>query len=92
VDVKSNSSLQFDVIRANLEKFPLETRPKQTIDGFTKIISSITDKYGKVMGYGAFRGMIRPEFKKIYASYGPAMEELGIKEKIHPELRELMVS
>ncbi len=92
VDVKSNSSLQFDVIRANLEKFPLETRPKQTIDGFTKIISSITDKYGKVMGYGAFRGMIRPEFKKIYASYGPAMKELGIKEKIHPELRELMVS
>jgi len=92
VDVKSNSSLQFDVIRANLEKFPLETRPKQTIDGFTKIISSITDKYGKVMGYSAFRGMIRPEFKKIYASYGPAMKELGIKEKIHPELRELMVS
>ncbi|MDP1551495.1 MAG: roadblock/LC7 domain-containing protein [Methanobacteriaceae archaeon] len=92
VDVKSNSSLQFNVIRSNLEKFPLETRQKQTIDGFTKIISSITDKYGKVMGYGAFRGMIRPEFKKIYASYGPAMEELGIKEKIHPELRELMVS
>lgn len=92
VDVKSNSSLQFDVIRANLEKFPLETRSKQTIDGFTKIISSITNKYGKVMGYGAFRGMIRPEFKKIYTSYGPAMKELGIKEKIHPELRELMVS
>ena len=43
-----------------------------------------------VMGYGAFRGMIRPEFKKIYAKYGETLEELGIKEKIHKELQELL--
>ncbi|PKL68567.1 MAG: hypothetical protein CVV28_00145 [Methanobacteriales archaeon HGW-Methanobacteriales-1] len=92
VDVRSNSALQFDVIRKNLEKFPLEERTEKTIDDFTIIISAITDKYGRVMGYDAFRGMIRPEFKKIYDSFGPAMEELGIKEKIHPELRKLLVS
>jgi predicted regulator of Ras-like GTPase activity (Roadblock/LC7/MglB family) len=92
VDVGSNSALQFDVIRKNLEKFPLESRTDKTIDDFTTIISAITEKYGRVMGYDAFRGMIRPEFKKIYDSFGPAMEELGIKEKIHPELRELLVS
>ncbi|MDO9044044.1 MAG: roadblock/LC7 domain-containing protein [Methanobacteriaceae archaeon] len=92
VDVRSNSALQFDVIRENLEKFPLEERTEKTIDDFTIIISAITDKYGRVMGYDAFRGMIRPEFKKIYDSFGPAMEELGIKEKIHPELRKLLVS
>lgn len=92
VDVGSNSALQFDVIRKNLEKFPLESRTDKTIDDFTTIISAITEKYGRVMGYDAFRGMIRPEFKKIYNSFGPAMEELGIKEKIHPELRELLVS
>jgi predicted regulator of Ras-like GTPase activity (Roadblock/LC7/MglB family) len=92
VDVGSNSALQFDVIRKNLEKFPLESRTDKTIDDFTTIISAITEKYGRVMGYDAFRGMIRPEFKKIYNSFGPAIEELGIKEKIHPELRELLVS
>lgn len=92
VDVGSNSALQFDVIRKNLEKFPLESRTDKTIDDFTIIISAITEKYGKVMGYDAFRGMIRPEFKKIYDSFGPAMEELGIKEKIHPELIKLLVS
>ncbi len=92
VDVRSNSSIQFDIIRKNIDKFPIETRSEKTINDFTTIISSITEKYGRVMGYDAFRGMIRPEFKKIYDSFGPAMEELGIKEKIHPELRELLVS
>ncbi|HSO26178.1 MAG TPA: roadblock/LC7 domain-containing protein, partial [Methanobacteriaceae archaeon] len=87
VDVRSNSSIQFDIIRKNIDKFPTETRSEKTIDDFTTIISAITEKYGRVMGYDAFRGMIRPEFKKIYDSFGPAMEELGIKEKIHPELR-----
>lgn len=92
VDVRSNSSIQFDIIRKNIDKFPIESRSEQTINDFTTIISAITEKYGRVMGYDAFRGMIRPEFKKIYDSFGPAMEELGIKEKIHPELRELLVS
>ncbi len=92
VDVRSNSSIQFDIIRKNIDKFPTETRSEKTISDFTTIISAITEKYGRVMGYDAFRGMIRPEFKKIYDSFGPAMEELGIKDKIHPELRELLVS
>jgi len=92
VDVRSNSSIQFDIIRKNIDKFPTETRSEKTISDFTTIISAITEKYGRVMGYDAFRGMIRPEFNKIYDSFGPAMEELGIKDKIHPELRELLVS
>ncbi|MCK9151219.1 roadblock/LC7 domain-containing protein [Methanobacterium alcaliphilum] len=92
VDVKSNSALQFEAVRTNLENFPVESRVDQTINDFTTIISAITDNYGRVMGYDAFRGMIRPEFKKIYKSFGPAMEKLGIKEKIHPELREILVS
>lgn len=92
VDVSSNSSIQFDIIRENIDKLPIEIRSEKTIDDFTTIISAITEKYGRVMGYDAFRGMIRPEFKKIYHSFGPAMEELGIKDKIHPELRELLKS
>lgn len=91
VKVESNSALQFNVIRENIAKFPLENRSEKAIDDFTTIISAITDKYGLVMGYDAFRGMIRPEFKKIYESFGEAMEDLGIKEKIHPELRKLLV-
>jgi predicted regulator of Ras-like GTPase activity (Roadblock/LC7/MglB family) len=92
VNVKSNSTLEFDKIKMNIGQLPLENRVENTIKDFTNIISAITDNYGRVMGYDAFRGMIRPEFKLIYASFGPAMEELGIKEKIHPELRELLVT
>ena len=57
---------------------------------FTKIIEVITENYGKVMGYGAFRGMVRPEFRIITDSYGPVMHELGITEKIHPEMADLL--
>lgn len=42
------------------------------------------------MGYNAFRGMVRPEFKIINESYGKAMEELGITDSIHPELINLL--
>lgn len=90
VNVKSNSALEFDKIRANFKELPLENQVEKAIQDFTTIIAAITDNYGRVMGYDAFRGMIRPEFRKIYESYGSAMEELGIKEKIHPELRELL--
>ncbi|MBU4534606.1 MAG: hypothetical protein KKF16_01980 [Euryarchaeota archaeon] len=91
VDVKSNSVLEFDKIRKNLEKYPLENRVEQSINDLSILISAITNNYGRVMGYDAFRGMIRVEFKKIYISFGVAMEELDIKSKIHPELKELLV-
>ena len=42
------------------------------------------------MGYGAFRGMVRPEFRIITDSYGPVMHELGITEKIHPEMADFL--
>ncbi|WP_342458045.1 roadblock/LC7 domain-containing protein [Methanobacterium sp.] len=86
VDVKSNSVVDFDKIRENVENIPLTERSNMLITDFSKIISIITEKYGKVMGYGAFRGIVRNEFKTINNSYGRAMNDLGIKDKIHPEL------
>lgn len=89
VDVKNNSTIDFDKIRENAEKIPISEREKSFKDNFAKIITIITENYGKVMGYAAFRGMVRPEFKIIIESYGPVIDELGIKEQIHPELRDL---
>ena len=86
VDVKSNSVVDFDKIRENIENIPLTERSNMLITDFSKIISIITENYGKVMGYGAFRGIVRNEFKTINNSYGRAMDDLGIKDKIHPEL------
>ncbi len=86
VDVKSNSVVDFDKIRENAENIPLNERENTLIIDFSKIITIITENYGKVMGYGAFRGIVRNEFKTINNSYGKAMNELGIKDKIHPEL------
>ena len=86
VDVKSNSVVDFDKIRENAENIPLNERSNTLITDFSKIISIITENYGKVMGYGAFRGIVRNEFKTIDNSYGKAMNDLGIKDKIHPEL------
>lgn len=90
VDVKSNSTIDFDKIKENAERVPVEEREKIFIEDFTKIITVITENYGKVMGYNAFRGMVRPEFKIINESYGKAMEELRIKDSIHPELISLL--
>jgi len=89
VDVKSNSTIDFDQIRQNAEKIPPSERESRFIENFTKIIDVITENYGKVMGYAAFRGMVRPEFKIITESYGSVMDELGIKDKLHPELLDL---
>ena len=86
VDVKSNSVVDFDKIRENVENIPLNERSNTLITDFSKIICIITENYGKVMGYGAFRGIVRNEFKTIDNSYGTAMNDLGIKDKIHPEL------
>ena len=89
VDVKSNSVVDFDKIRENAENIPLTDRENTIVTDFSKIISIITENYGKVMGYGAFRGIVRNEFKTINNSYGKAMNDLGIKNKIHPELASL---
>lgn len=89
VDVKSNSAIDFDKIRENSKDISLDEREKTLIIDFSRIIDIITENYGKVMGYGAFRGIVRTEFKVINNSYGKTMEELGIKDKIHPELAEL---
>ena len=89
VDVKSNSTIDFDKIRENIEDIPSDEREKILIIDFSKIIDVITENYGKVMGYGAFRGIVRTEFKVINNSYGNAMVELEIKDKMHPELTEL---
>jgi hypothetical protein len=92
VEVKSNSTLNFDKIRDNASKIKVEDRESEFIEDFTKILNVITDNYGKVMGYEAFRGMVRPEFKKITDSYGPVMKKLGIINKMHPEISELFRS
>ncbi|MGO9386795.1 MAG: roadblock/LC7 domain-containing protein [Methanobacterium sp.] len=89
VDVKNNSTIDFDKIRENAEKIPLSERENSFIDDFTKIIAIITENYGKVMGYSAFRGMVRPEFRIIKESYGIVIDELKIKDKMHPELIDL---
>ncbi len=89
VKVESNSTIDFKKIRENANKILKDERESVFTKDFTKIINVITENYGKVMGYGAFRGMVRPEFKIINDSYGPIMIKLGIKDKIHPELSEL---
>jgi predicted regulator of Ras-like GTPase activity (Roadblock/LC7/MglB family) len=90
VDVKSNSTIDFDRIKDNAKKIPVNEREKIFIEDFTKIITIITENYGKVMGYNAFKGMVRSEFRIINESYGVAMEELGIKRNMHPELINLL--
>ncbi len=90
VKVKSNSTIDFNKIRENVAKIPVEDRESIFTKDFTKIIEVITENYGKVMGYGAFRGMVRPEFRIITDSYGPVMHKLGITEKIHPEMADLL--
>jgi predicted regulator of Ras-like GTPase activity (Roadblock/LC7/MglB family) len=89
VKVKSNSTIDFNKIRENVAEIPVKERESLFTKDFTKIINVVTENYGKVMGYGAFRGMVRPEFKIIKDSYGPVIQKLGITEKIHPEMSEL---
>lgn len=90
VDIKSNAVIDFDALRANTEKIKVEDRESVFLRDFSQIITVITDNYGKVMGYDAFRGMVRSEFKAINDSYGEAMDKLGIKGKMHPELQKLL--
>ncbi len=88
VDVKNNSTIDFEKIRENAEKIPLSERETSFKDNFGKIIYIITENYGEVMGYAAFRAMIRPQFKIINESYGHLLADLGIKDQLHPELQD----
>lgn len=88
VDVKNNSTIDFIKIKENAEKIPLPEREQSFIENFGKILTIITENYGKVMGYSAFRAMIRPQFRIINESYGHVLNELGIKEQLHPEIRD----
>jgi predicted regulator of Ras-like GTPase activity (Roadblock/LC7/MglB family) len=90
VDLKNNATIDFSQIRKNAEKISLAEREETFISDFSRMISIITENYGKVMGYEAFRAMVRPEFQAITQSYGEAMDKLGIKTKIHPEIASLV--
>jgi len=90
VDLKSNATIDFSQIRKNAEKISVTEREKTFISSFNRMIEIITENYGKVMGYDAFRAMVRPEFKAISQSYGEAMDKLGIKNKLHPEIASLV--
>jgi hypothetical protein len=90
VDLKSTATIDFSQIRKNAEKISLAEREETLISEFSQIISIITENYGKVMGYEAFRAMVRPEFQAITQSYGEAINKLGIKTKIHPEISSLV--
>jgi len=90
VDLKSNATIDFSQIRKNAGKISVTEREKTFISSFNRMIEIITENYGKVMGYDAFRAMVRPEFKAISQSYGEAMDKLGIKNKLHPEIASLV--
>ena len=89
VELKSNATIDFTQIKKNATDIPLQEREKVFIQDFSRMIEVITENYGRVMGYEAFRGMVRAEFLEIKKSYGNAMDKLNIKEKIHPEIAQL---
>jgi predicted regulator of Ras-like GTPase activity (Roadblock/LC7/MglB family) len=90
VDLNSNATIDFSQIRKNAGKISLAEREETFISDFSRMIAIITENYGKVMGYEAFRAMVRPEFQTILHSYGEAMDKLGIKTKIHPQIASLV--
>ncbi len=86
VDLKSNATIDFAQIKKNAAEIPVEEREKIFIKDFSRMIEIITENYGRVMGYEAFRGMVRAEFLAINKSYGEAMDNLNIKQNMHPEI------
>jgi hypothetical protein len=86
VDLKSNATIDFAQIKKNAEEIPVPEREEIFIQDFNRMIEVITENYGRVMGYEAFRGMVRPEFQEIKKSYGEAMDKLNIKKSMHPEI------
>jgi len=89
VDLKSNATIDFTQIKKNSEAIPLQEREEIFIQDFNRMIEVITENYGRVMGYEAFRAMVRPEFMEIKKSYGKAMDQLNIKKSMHPEIAHL---
>jgi predicted regulator of Ras-like GTPase activity (Roadblock/LC7/MglB family) len=89
VNLKSNATIDFAQIKKNAEGIPLPEREEIFIQDFNRMIEVITENYGRVMGYEAFRAMVRPEFMEIKKSYGEAMEKLDIKKSMHPEIAHL---
>jgi predicted regulator of Ras-like GTPase activity (Roadblock/LC7/MglB family) len=86
VDLKSNATIDFAQIKKNASEIPLAEREEIFIRDFSRMIEIITENYGRVMGYEAFRGMVRAEFLAINKSYGDAMDKLNIKQNMHPEI------
>ncbi|WP_321422266.1 hypothetical protein [uncultured Methanobacterium sp.] len=91
VDLKSNATIDFAMIKKNAAEIPLQEREEIFIKDFNGMIEVITENYGRVMGYEAFRAMVRPEFLEIKKSYGEAMDKLNIKKSMHPEIAQLFV-
>jgi len=91
VDLKSNATIDFTMIKKNAAEIPLQEREEIFIQDFNGMIEVITENYGRVMGYEAFRAMVRPEFLEIKKSYGEAMDKLNIKKSMHPEIAQLFV-
>ncbi len=89
VDLKSNATIDFAQIKKNAAEIPLPEREEIFIQDFNRMIEVITENYGRVMGYEAFRAMVRPEFLEIKKSYGEAMDKLNIKQSMHPEIAQL---
>ena len=86
---KSNATIDFVQIKKNAAEIPVQEREEIFIRDFSRMIEVITENYGRVMGYEAFRGMVRAEFIEIKKSYGDAMDKLNIKKNIHPEIAQL---
>jgi|GEM_PF-2576533 len=84
VSVKENATLDFELMRNNIERIPVDKREKLIRDEFDQIISAIVDFYAKIMGYEPLRGMTRREMRLILEGYGEVMEKLGIKTIIKP--------
>lgn len=89
VNLKSNATIDFAQIRKNAQEIPVPERDEMVIKDFSRMIEIITENYGRVMGYEAFRGMVRAEFLSIKKSYGDAMDTLNIKKNMHPEIAHL---
>jgi predicted regulator of Ras-like GTPase activity (Roadblock/LC7/MglB family) len=91
VKVKEDGSLDFNMIRKNAEKISIQEREEIFIRDFSHMIGVLTDNFGRVMGYDAFRGMIKPELRVIGDNFRDMMKELKIIQKIHPEIRKLLI-
>jgi hypothetical protein len=91
VKVKEDGSLDFYMIRKNAEKISIQEREEIFIRDFSHMIGVLTDNFGRVMGYDAFRGMIKPELRVIGDTFRDMMKELKMLQKIHPEIRKLLI-